>query len=59
MSKKKRALIDSLFKIAFKYTSLFTIALLAGIFLMLFSNTILFFFNVSPTDFFFRLPMAS
>jgi phosphate transport system permease protein len=41
-----------LFKIIFKGTGLLTIALLAGIFLMLFSNSILFFLKISPIDFF-------
>lgn len=52
MNTKKREQIDSLFKIIFKGTGLITIALLAGIFLMLFSNSILFFFKISPVDFF-------
>jgi phosphate transport system permease protein len=52
MNSKKREQIDRLFKIIFKGTGLVTIALLAGIFLMLFSNSILFFLKVSPIDFF-------
>ena len=52
MNTKKREQIDILFKIIFKGTGLITIALLAGIFLMLFSNSILFFFKISPVDFF-------
>lgn len=52
MNTKQREQIDGLFKIIFKSTGLITIALLAGIFLMLFSNSIFFFFNVSPIDFF-------
>jgi len=52
MNTKKREQIDNLFKVLFKGTGLVTIALLAGIFLMLFSNSILFFFKVSPIDFF-------
>jgi phosphate transport system permease protein len=52
MNTKKREQIDSLFKIIFKGTGLVTIALLAGIFIMLFSNSILFFLKVPPIDFF-------
>lgn len=52
MNTQKREQIDQLFKIIFKGTGLITIALLAGIFFMLFSNSILFFLNVSPIDFF-------
>jgi phosphate transport system permease protein len=52
MNTKKRELIDSLFKIIFKGTGLVTIALLAGIFIMLFSNSIFFFLKISPIDFF-------
>ncbi|WP_396157015.1 phosphate ABC transporter permease subunit PstC [Flavobacterium sp.] len=52
MNTKKRELLDSLFKIIFKGTGLVTIALLAGIFIMLFSNSILFFLKISPIDFF-------
>lgn len=52
MDNKRREQIDRLFKIIFKGTGLITIALLAGIFLMLLSNSILFFFKVSPLDFF-------
>jgi phosphate transport system permease protein len=52
MNTRKREQIDSLFKIIFKSTGLITIALLAGIFIMLFSNSILFFLKVSPIDFF-------
>jgi phosphate transport system permease protein len=52
MNTKKRELIDSSFKIIFKGTGLITIALLAGIFIMLFSNSILFFLKISPLDFF-------
>jgi len=52
MNTKKRELIDRLFKIIFKGTGLVTIALLAGIFIMLFSNSILFFLKISPIDFF-------
>lgn len=52
MNTKNRELLDSLFKIIFKGTGLVTIALLAGIFIMLFSNSILFFLKISPIDFF-------
>jgi phosphate transport system permease protein len=52
MNTKKRELVDGLFKIIFKSTGLITIALLAGIFLMLFSNSIFFFLKASPVDFF-------
>lgn len=52
MNTAKRERIDSFFKIIFKGTGLLTIALLAGIFLMLFANSIFFFLKVSPIDFF-------
>ncbi len=52
METKKREKIDRLFKFIFKGTGLITIALLAGIFFMLLSNTILFFTKVAPIDFF-------
>lgn len=52
MVTKKREQINSLFKLIFKFTGLLTITLLAGIFFMLFSNSILFFLKVSPIDFF-------
>ncbi len=52
MNTKKRERIDRLFKGIFKSTGLITIALLGGIFFMLFSNSILFFLDVSPLDFF-------
>ncbi len=52
MNTKTREQIDGLFKIIFKVTGLITIALLAAIFLMLFSNSISFFLKVSPIDFF-------
>lgn len=48
----RREQIDRLTKILFKSTGVVTITLLAGIFLMLFSNTILFFLEVEPIDFF-------
>jgi phosphate transport system permease protein len=48
----KRERKDRLFKFVFQGTGLLTIALLAGIFLMLFSNSVLFFLKVSPVDFF-------
>jgi phosphate transport system permease protein len=52
MRTKKRELIDRLFKVIFKATGLITILLLAAIFVMLSANSILFFFKVSPLDFF-------
>lgn len=52
METKKREQLDRWFKLIFKFTGLLTIALLAGIFFMLFSNCILFFLKVSPLDFF-------
>ena len=52
MDTKKRELIDRIFKILFKSAGLLTISLLAGIFFMLFSNSILFFLKVAPIDFF-------
>lgn len=52
MNTKRREQIDSLFKLIFKGTGLLTIALLGGIFFMLFFNSILFFLKVSPLDFF-------
>lgn len=52
MTTKKREHIDILFKVLFKCTALLTITLLAGIFLMLFSNSVSFFFKISPIDFF-------
>jgi phosphate transport system permease protein len=52
MNTKRREQIDRIFKVIFKSTGLLTISLLAGIFLMLFSNSILFFLKVSPIDFF-------
>lgn len=52
MNSKKREKIDSLLKLIFKGTGFLTITLLAGIFFLLFSNSILFFLDVSPLDFF-------
>jgi phosphate transport system permease protein len=52
MNTKKREQIDGLFKIIFKTTGIITIALLAGIFFMLVSNSISFFLKISPIDFF-------
>lgn len=52
MNTSKRERIDSFFKLLFKATGLLTITLLGGIFFMLFSNSILFFLDVSPIDFF-------
>ncbi len=52
MNTKKREQIDRLFKFIFKCSGLITISLLGGIFFMLISNSLLFFLNVSPLDFF-------
>ncbi|MCH6236007.1 phosphate ABC transporter permease subunit PstC [Cognataquiflexum rubidum] len=52
MNTVKREQIDSLLKFAFKGAGLLTITLLGGIFFMLFANSILFFLNVPPLDFF-------
>jgi phosphate transport system permease protein len=52
MNTRKRERIDWCFRIIFKSTGLLTIGLLAGIFLMLFSNSLFFFLKVSPIDFF-------
>jgi len=52
MNANKREKIDSLFKLIFKGTGFLTIALLAGIFFLLFSNSILFFLDIPPLDFF-------
>lgn len=52
MKSSKREKIDGLFKHVFKATGLLTIFLLGGIFFLLFSNSILFFLNASPLDFF-------
>lgn len=52
MNSSKREKIDSLFKVIFKGTGFLTIALLGGIFFLLVSNSILFFLDVSPLDFF-------
>lgn len=52
MNTQKREKIDSLFKIIFNGAGLITIVLLAGIFLMLFYNSIFFFLKVAPIDFF-------
>jgi phosphate transport system permease protein len=52
MTTKTREKIDRLFKVIFKGTGLLTITLLGGIFFMLFFNSIFFFFEVSPIDFF-------
>ncbi len=49
---KKREHIDWIFKKIFKATGYITIALLAGIFLMLLYNSIAFFVDVKPIDFF-------
>jgi phosphate transport system permease protein len=52
MTTKKREQIDRLFKVLFKCTGLLTITLLAGIFIMLLSNSVSFFLKSSPIDFF-------
>jgi len=52
MSIKKRESTDSLFRKVFKGTGLLTIALLGGIFIMLLYNSIAFFANINPVDFF-------
>jgi len=52
MSIRRRENIDWIFKQAFKATGLITILLLGGIFLMLLYNSIAFFFDIKPADFF-------
>jgi phosphate transport system permease protein len=52
MTTKHRALADGLARLLFKATGLITIALLAGIFFMLFFNGLSFFAHVDPLDFF-------
>ena len=52
MSIRRRENIDWFFKQVFKATGLITILLLGGIFLMLFYNSIAFFFDIKPADFF-------
>lgn len=52
MKTQQRERVDRLFKIIFKGTGLITIALLGGIFFMLFYNSISFFLQISPLDFF-------
>ncbi|WP_343689215.1 phosphate ABC transporter permease subunit PstC [Chitinophaga sp.] len=52
MGIRKRERIDWLMKLVFKSTGLLTIALLAGIFFMLLYNSMSFFFDVPPIDFF-------
>jgi phosphate transport system permease protein len=52
MNTTKRELIDKLFKQIFKFTGFITIALLGGIFFMLLYNSISFFWEVKPLDFF-------
>lgn len=52
MNATRREKIDRLNKFLFKSTGLLTITLLGGIFIMLFSNSVLFFLEVSPIDFF-------
>lgn len=52
MDIKRRERMDWLMKQVFKTTGLLTIALLAGIFIMLLYNSVSFFFDVPPIDFF-------
>lgn len=52
MPVKKREKKDKFFKQIFKAAGLLTLALLAGIFLMLLFNSIAFFMDVKPIDFF-------
>jgi len=52
MSIKKRERIDWLFKQIFKTTGFITISLLGGIFFMLLYNTVSFFIEINPIDFF-------
>lgn len=52
MRRNKREKIDLLFKIIFQGSGLLTICLLGGIFFMLIYNSISFFSNISPIDFF-------
>jgi phosphate transport system permease protein len=52
MNTKHRAHTNSFFRVLFKCTGLLTITLLAGIFLMLVFNSVSFFVDVAPLDFF-------
>ncbi len=52
MSTRRRETIDTLCRIGFKATGFLVIGLLTGIFLMLVYNSIAFFGDVSPLDFF-------
>ena len=52
MNTKHREQIDRWSKFIFKGTGFLTISLLAGIFLMLISNSVSFFLHISPLDFF-------
>lgn len=52
MGIQKRENIDAFFKLVFKATGLITIALLGGIFMMLVYNSISFFIDIKPIDFF-------
>jgi phosphate transport system permease protein len=52
MSIKRRENTDRIFKVVFKATGLLTIGLLGGIFFMLLYNSIAFFAEVKPLDFF-------
>jgi phosphate transport system permease protein len=49
---KKREILDVIFKQLFRFSGFLTIGLLGGIFLMLIYNSISFFMNASPLDFF-------
>lgn len=49
---KRRGRIDTIFRVVFQGAGLLTLALLGGIFVMLFYNTIAFFGDVAPLDFF-------
>ncbi len=52
MRVKRRENMDKLFRTLFKAAGMMTIALLAAIFLMLLYNSVTFFINVNPIDFF-------
>lgn len=52
MNLSQREWVDRLFRQLFKTTGLLTIALLAGIFIMLLYNSMAFFFHIKPADFF-------
>lgn len=52
MSEKRRETVNTIFGQIFKATGFITIALLAGIFLMLVYNSVAFFWDIKPIDFF-------